>query len=439
MALPDSSKEDANKGLGKKINASTRLVHRTLNKLILDRLPLALPPRAQNPSLYTSGILHIASIYIAFESLWRQILHSQPLDNDKPDDLFWTKMIPLGRVNHKQPTFPWPFSTKTKSSKRIRGLLADMYDAKLERTPRLVADIRALTGWSRDEVTAEVRAITTGDGALARMVRHMNESVCENPHVLLAYGWVMYMALFSGGRFMRATLENAVGDPDLPFWAANPGRIAPGQRQSVSGRTAIEDPGFAEHGGEHPSCVRVLEGDSGHRLPLDFLHFSTERDGEDLKEAFKSRIETVEASLTPAKLDDVVQEAMCIFESLIHIIEDLDRICGTPATTGVQPAEAKTDLGIWPEAARLGLLPNTTSGHFVGGGGVHSVCADVNAGKETTSQPNFSKSWSEIVASGRLRDSIAVSKERSAKATLKRKAATIGVGNKAKKHDRDAA
>ncbi|TLD26811.1 hypothetical protein PspLS_05320 [Pyricularia sp. CBS 133598] len=434
MALPDSSKEDANKGLGKKINASTRLVHRTLNKLILDRLPLALPPRAQNPSLYTSGILHIASIYIAFESLWRQILESQRLDNDKPDDLFWTKMIPLGRINHKQPTFPWPFSTRTKSNKRTRGLLADMHDAKLERTPRLVADIRALTGWSRDEVTAEVRAITTGDGALARMVRHMNETVCENPHVLLAYGWVMYMALFSGGRFMRATLENAVGDPDLPFWGANPGRIAPGQRQSVSGRTATEDPGFACNDGEHPSCVRFLDGDGGRRLPLDFLHFSTERDGEDLKEAFKSRIERVETSLTPPRLDDVVREAMCIFESLIHVIEDLDRICGTPVTTGVQP-------GLSP-SSNLPPTPGPSSiayGHFVGGGGVHSVCADVNAGKEMTSQPNFSKSWSEILASGRLRDSIAVSKERSAKAVLKRKAATIGVGKKAKKQDRDAA
>ncbi|KAL5889832.1 hypothetical protein ACKVWC_005059 [Pyricularia oryzae] len=433
MALPDSSKEDANKGLGKKINASTRLVHRTLNKLILDRLPLALPPRAQNPSLYTSGILHIASIYIAFESLWRQILDYQRLDNEKSDDLFWAKMIPLGRINHKQPTFPWPFSTKTKSNKRTRELLADMHDPKLERTPRLVADIRALTGWSRDEVTAEVRAITTGDGALAHMVRHMNESVCENPHVLLAYGWVMYMALFSGGQFMRATLENAVGDPDLPFWAANPGRIAPSQRQSVSGRTAIEDPGFADNEGEHPSCVRFLDGDGGHRLPLDFLHFSTERDGEDLKEAFKSRIETAEASLTPARLDDVVREAKCIFESLIHIIEDLDRICGTPATTGVQP-------GLSP-SSNLPPTPGPSSiayGHFFGGGGVHSVCADVNAGKETTSQRNFSKSWTEILASGRLRDSIAVSKERSAKATLKRKAATIGVGKKSKKQDRDA-
>ena len=33
--------------------------------------------------------------------------------------------------------------------------------------------------------------------------------------MLLAYAWVLYMALFSGGRFIRATLESAGTDG---FW-----------------------------------------------------------------------------------------------------------------------------------------------------------------------------------------------------------------------------
>lgn len=51
------------------INSATQEQHAQLNRLILDRLPLALPPKALEPSLYAGGIAAFAQIYFAFEQV----------------------------------------------------------------------------------------------------------------------------------------------------------------------------------------------------------------------------------------------------------------------------------------------------------------------------------------------------------------------------------
>lgn len=42
-------------------------------------------------------------------------------------------------------------------------------------------------------------------------VRHLNEAYEKNPHILLAYCHVMYLALFAGGRLMLSSLTRATG------------------------------------------------------------------------------------------------------------------------------------------------------------------------------------------------------------------------------------
>jgi hypothetical protein len=123
------------------------------------------------------------------------------------------------------------------------------------------------------------------------MVAHIRRSVSKQPHVLLAYAWVLYMALFSGGRFIRATLESAGAHG---FW--------------TDGRQERTVP---VHG------------------PLDFFHFPTPQDGEDLKHEFKQRLANMGTLLTEGERDDIVKEAICIFESMILVISQLDDVCHT--------------------------------------------------------------------------------------------------------------
>ncbi|KAL8392730.1 hypothetical protein RB595_002788 [Gaeumannomyces hyphopodioides] len=372
MSSPETRRDDAQKGLGKTINSSTRLLHRTLNKLILERLPLALPPRVSNPSQYTTGILHIASVYIAFETLWRQVLTKPVAGDGTAGHPWWARIIefPVGlpRRTHFESYAELPPKLSEEGRDSVHELLTGMHMPKLERAARLVADIRALTGWTRDEVAQEIRLLTSaGDDndnetGLAAFVKHTASSVALAPHVLLAHGWVMYMALFSGGRYIRATLETATGLPDAlgradpSFWAADPGPVPPGMRPGVRASSnaragsvdaaaaqAEDDDSILGDGG-HPSCVRFVAGEKDpdprrSRLPLDFLHFATRRDGEDLKEDFKCRLEAAAPSLSAAQQDDVINEARRVFQFLIRIVGDLDGICG--AATPTPPSDGR--------------------------------------------------------------------------------------------------
>lgn len=406
MSLPETPRDDAQKGLGKAINSSTRLLHRTLNKLILDRLPLALPPRVSNPSQYTTGILHIASVYITFETLWRQVLTEAVPGDEAVSHPWWAQMIefPVGppRRTHFESYAELPPRLSDDSRDSVRQLLTDMHMPELERAARLVADIRSLTGWTRDEVAQEIKLLTSGGGGgggddgetgLAAFVKHAAASVTLAPHVLLAYGWIMYMALFSGGRYIRATLETATSLPDAlgradpSFWAADPGPVRPSMRRAVRERDArpgffgdsdaaatqqqAEDDDSILGDGGHPSCVRFVacEADPDPRrgrLPLDFLHFATRRDGEDLKEDFKRRLEAAARALSPTQRDDVVHEARRIFQFLIRIVGDLDGICGgggggAAAATATTPATARTSTATTPTSDDGGVSPGASS------------------------------------------------------------------------------
>ncbi|KAB5550964.1 hypothetical protein GE09DRAFT_156627 [Coniochaeta sp. 2T2.1] len=289
------SLDDDNVFLGDAINIATRPVHTRLNKLILLRLPLAIPPRADDPSLYIQGILHIAPLYIAFESLWHSALHA----NDSGPD---------ASPSHQNdsPSGPFPFRTQSSTSgpqpsPRIHKILDALYIPGLLRSSRLRSDLRSLTGWSDPLLQSNLESTATSTGRLGEVIAHIHRSASKHPHVLLAYAWVLYMALFSGGRFIRATLESA-GTQEEGFWTS---------ASSSSGMSNAKKVKVPVHG------------------PLDFFHFPTPQDGEDLKHEFKARLADVGRLLTAEERGHIVQEAVCIFENLILVINQLDDVCHT--------------------------------------------------------------------------------------------------------------
>ncbi|TRX95381.1 hypothetical protein FHL15_003712 [Xylaria flabelliformis] len=275
---------DAARSLSNSINAATRPAHTKLNKLVISRLRLALPPLADDASQYVSGLLHIAPIYMGFESLWRAILESPEVKNSNDES-------PADSSDaHLQPTF----------DARIHSLLANLHFEGLQRSQALHQDLITLTGWSTRTLTEQLNHASESP-VLGDFLSHTRDSVEKSPHVLLAYAWVLYMALFSGGRFIRASLESI----HPAFWI-------PASAQQPTSTT-------------FPSAAGAGAG----ALPLNFFRFDTLVDGEDLKLEFKQRLLNAEGLITESEREDIVREAGCIFDYMIRLVGELDDVCGT--------------------------------------------------------------------------------------------------------------
>jgi heme oxygenase len=308
------------------VNSSTRPIHSQLNKLILARLPLALPPYTTNPSTYISGLLHVAPIYITFESLWQTILDTPPqpvfstLDGDDNDR---RKISSTGALDDRPTNIV---------CMRIHSLLESLHLPGLLREKRLRSDISSLSG-SREPVVKEQLRAVSSSGRLATFIAHTKRSVQANPHVLLAYAWVLYMALFSGGRHLRATLQGA-GGTEVDFWNRDPSPVRP-RSETKSFQEAREFCAEGKDTDGRPQLAKTRFDDCSSRQPfsrgLEFFNFDGEEDGEDIKIEFKKRMTESEHILTEKEKVDIVSESQVIFEFMVELVGELDRVMGTKA------------------------------------------------------------------------------------------------------------
>lgn len=304
--------------LGDQMNAATRSVHTQLNSQIIRRLPLALPPASSTPSTYVSGLLHVAPVYITFETLWYMILLShkeqtkefrspspyqgRPPSPQPPQEKDRLLLDP--KTSHRVPFHDGDdagLSQRPGTSERIFSILESLRLPGLMRADCLRADIRCLTGWSKEVVDEQIEA-TAQNGNLKKFVTHIKQSVGESPHVLLAYAWVLYMALFSGGRILRNSLKKA--GPE--FWKTKCDPIMP-----LNKACAYPDKAHATA----PMSER-----------LRFFHFNTNQDGEDLKREFKRRLTEAEDLLTTSERARIVHEAIHVFENMLSLISQLDHV-----------------------------------------------------------------------------------------------------------------
>ncbi|EGX94831.1 hem oxygenase-like, multi-helical [Cordyceps militaris CM01] len=305
------------KHLAEAIAAQTRGIHARLNKSILARLPLALPPRASDPSTYVTGLLHIAPIYLTFESLWEHLLAPRSEDGLDPHAELVTPLRPASKtatVGTSPLSAPALLQHKLNLPARVHSVLHALHLPGLARGDCLKADIRELTGWS-DHVLDSQLANACRAPALSAMVDHMRISIQKQPLLLVTYTYIMYMALFAGGRFIRSTLEST-GDE---FWQTPMAPVKPTMQPCIPmpdvQREIHND--SPSHNGSH-KC---------HPLPLSFFHFDTPHDGEDLKVEFKRRVRICEAALEPDETQAIVEEASNIFQHMISIVQQLDAFC----------------------------------------------------------------------------------------------------------------
>ncbi|KAE9373517.1 heme oxygenase-like protein [Stipitochalara longipes BDJ] len=310
---PKGHSFDASPSLSERINIATRSVHSQLNRLILVRLPLALPPYTSSPSTYATGLLHVAPIYITFESLWQAILDLSYLP---------TTSSHSAGVGSGQKAFS-----------RKRSLLSHLYITGLPRAQRLRADIKDLTGMSDSDIEDHLDT-SSRNGRLAEFVAHTRKAVDSNPHVLLAYAWVFYMALFSGGRYLRAALAEAGGE-GTNFWTTRRSLASPGIEDATQFRRCTTSESEEHIGGQSSTRSRypLEKGDVALIPGLQFFNFAGDVDGEDIKLEFKKRIAEAEILLTCGEKEHIIAEAEHIFKFMVEIVLELDKIV-SPCTTG---------------------------------------------------------------------------------------------------------
>ncbi|EGU85527.1 hypothetical protein FOPG_06151 [Fusarium oxysporum f. sp. conglutinans race 2 54008] len=307
--------------LAESVAIATRSVHAKLNKLIIARLPLALPPLATDSSAYITGLLHVTPIYVAFETLWRDILESG-LPVDLPGEADETCELETP-PNSAETAFPASDLHELSSCSRMQSILEQMYLPGLMRSDRLKADIANLAGWSNDTVEEQLRLVEE-NGRLGEFIQHIKRTVQHRPHVLMAYSYILFMALFAGGRFIRATLESAGDD----FWDRLPSPVQPNRLPCEErSRPTKRASGLSDE--EIP--IDDFHRHATHTMPLRFFHFQTPEDGEDLKREFKRRLASMEGQLTAREKQDIVQESICIFDNMTLLVQQLDMVCDAPA------------------------------------------------------------------------------------------------------------
>ena len=179
--------------------------------------------------------------------------------------------------------------------KGLRGL----YARGLERGARLTGDVETVLRRSGRGVDPGRRP------RLEAFTERIRAAVPGRPHLLLAYTWVLYLALFSGGRYIRAGLRGA----GAGFWHRG---VEGGSEGGFLG-TGLAGEG---RGGGVDGC-------------LGFWTFEGEADGEDLKAGFKAGFAAVEGTLTEVEKEEVVREAVFIMQSMTGVVVEISEVVGT--------------------------------------------------------------------------------------------------------------
>ncbi|KAJ4305912.1 hypothetical protein N0V90_001445 [Kalmusia sp. IMI 367209] len=272
------------------INTATRTLHTELNKLITARLPFALPPLARDPSLYTTGLLHFAHIFLTFESLWNDLLPTAtPGSASSPPT---SPLLSFLLVN----PYSEPELFSSPPSPQTLAFLQTLRPKGMARSSRLKRDLEYLSGLHPTDF--EVLLAQYPGEKVAEFCTHIRRRVGNKPHVLVAYAWCFYMAVFSGGRWIRSELVKAGGD----FWRTE---------SSLSGAK-----------GKNAELPLEQKG-------LSLWSFAGDHDGIDIKEAFKERLLAAEILFTPDERVDIIEEAKTIFKLSAGLVHELDEKLGT--------------------------------------------------------------------------------------------------------------
>ena len=310
---------------------SHRSLHYQLNKFITTRVRLALPPCAFTPDAYAAGFAAFAQIYLAFEEVWDEVTKDVDLEAS------WIDIVPYAQqLAAKQSGDP-----KTQLIRFLRTLRPD----GLARSERARQDLCTLLAVPPSQLDATLDSLP--GSTIKQWKRHITQQARSRPHILIAYGWVLYMAIFSGGRWIRGELVGVGED----FWSAN-------QPPKVE---LQEQEGMLEN---------------FETLGLSFWFHPGQRDGEDINKEFRLRLRDGDHILTASQRKDIVKEGSQIFDWCSALVEELDCLVGGVAKPSIEKkaqvigyATRARTYGTWlpllfASAVGMGWLSTIAAGRF---------------------------------------------------------------------------
>lgn len=242
-----------------RINTATRKQHTELNRLLMNRLPLCLPPHQQTPLLFSRGIVPFARLFILFEIEWE--LLTRHVAN-----------IPSSGSDHDRELRTWLSNLRPKGMARSHRLRNDLKHLRLVAGPSMFKTPELGSEWTKK----------------------MRSLMRNKPRVFMAFAWIFYMAIFSGGRWIRQQLANA--GPEFWTQQASPIQLEEGDQSPL-----LDMPGFS------------------------FLSFDGDQDGEELKALFKTRLGEADRILTEEEKLEVIEVSRELFDRSIRLVTELDR------------------------------------------------------------------------------------------------------------------
>jgi heme oxygenase len=173
----------------------------------------------------------------------------------------------------------------TDQDKRMNEVVRLIYLPKILRSERLRSDLSRLEAEHGNNTLLETEPPNAAS--------YITEAVTTRPHVLLAYTYVMYMALFNGGHWIRGKLLEAGN----VYW-------------SDHDATEITEPTHSR---------------SDSLSYLSFWHFDSTQHGEDVRQDFRARLLRASTLLTDDENLDVIHEARKVYEMCRDFVLELDK------------------------------------------------------------------------------------------------------------------
>ena len=289
------------------INDFTRSSHSRLNKLVASLLPLALPPHTSSPLLYLYGISHILPIYETLEQTFQELIAQADCQDDVRNEdecgqyadlilkRLWDQIIGVDRKDKD--------SNEVGNNTHLLMALKHLWLAELARTDRLRSDIKTLkkicSHTPNNNTEQHPQPPHHHSPKLRALLTRLHTTISTNPHLLLASSWLFYMALFSGGRYIRSRLLDA--GPD--FWT-----------QSIFTSASTPNPDLVGSISIIPQGTEILG--------LRFWTFPSPNDGEDIKFEFKRRFHEIEALLTAEQVHEIVIESRYIMDETEAVVRE---------------------------------------------------------------------------------------------------------------------
>ncbi|KAE8372667.1 heme-binding peroxidase [Aspergillus bertholletiae] len=238
-----------------RIKEAIRVPHMEVNRMNSARILQCLIGEKRSLSLYALGFSYYAEMYFGFEEAWQEL----------EDIGSWAAEYPC---SPSSPSY----------EERISRLSVLLNMGDLHRTERLNADISRLHSSDPSVARLVINELHT-----MRIKDDIKTRIRENPHKLLAYVWVLYSALFNGGRFIRRQIVKAGSE----FW------------------------GLTTEDGDIESFP----------APLSFWSVSNDPN---FQEEFKVCVNKADKLLTATESNDVVDESVWIIRRCKQLTEELD-------------------------------------------------------------------------------------------------------------------